>query len=1120
MAEQETSHTSHQARNNAPNRSQNEGQGSASRSRGGSGGGRRRGRGGRNRGQRQDDSAQVSEGRGNAPQTGPADATIAAQTIAAPETSGASRGRRNRRGNRGGSRGQGNQGRGVFSMGPQRTFGGRLTTTEQPTETAQDASLSADAPEFVPGQPVSQRSAQQQSSSASQPTAQGRSRNRTRNRKQDRPRQEVPKSTASELWQRIQEDIANWNYECRICTEEVTRKTEVWSCTTCWTVVHLECAHQWWDTSMKVNEESGDRSWRCPGCNSTLTDEPGDSSCWCGKETQPSRNSILPPHSCGQTCSKPRSTCSHPCTLQCHPGPCPPCTVLSPPEPCYCGKHSQRKNCRDTDYYNGWSCRERCGDFLPCGQHECSQICHPGVCGTCEVPVEVKCYCGRVQKEMQCSKQDDICDSFDLANNSWFEGSFSCESACGRTFDCGVHRCQISCHPQEEISAHCPFSPDVVTHCPCGKTPLKELMEQPRQTCEDHVPHCERICEKKLECGHLCQSLCHTGECDPCTQTMEIDCRCGRVTGETICHEGNVQQPLCFKICQATRNCGRHRCGEHCCPGEKKASQRIAQQKKQRLGPDSLPVEAEHICVAVCGRPLKCGSHFCEQLCHRGACQSCPEAIWEEVSCNCGQTVLHPPQPCGTRQPSCTNQCQRQTACGHPSVDHQCHPDDVSCPPCTYLVQKRCICGKTTFHNKPCHLQEAHCGEQCGQKLSCGLHTCKKLCHRPGECGDAQNGCEQICGKPKLLCNHPCQSVCHGQTPCKESTACQVKMSTSCACGNHKQSFKCLASTSNPTPSRPEIRCDEECERLDRNRRLAAALNIDPASHTNDHIPFSDNTLKLYKQMQSWGDAQESQFRVFAANKDEVRLRYEPMKNQSRQFLHLLAEDFGFESKSEDYDIHRSILVWKSDKFVSAPTKTLAQCVKIRASQAAEAAAAAAIRPPSPPILETEPFNALVLTEPRFGLTIEEVNTALEPDLTSLQGFSFKVDFLNEEVLIKATVSYSAFLTPAPMEKSLEILKPRIEQTIRREKLAESVLLCHSDANGAISRREVPLRASTGGWSAVAGRAASKPMSSSSTPAPEEAKPGRKLLLGLKKKRPQQPEAGKVWAALDGDVEC
>ncbi|KAM5351727.1 hypothetical protein ACJ41O_004450 [Fusarium nematophilum] len=419
-------------------------------------------------------------------------------------------------------------------------------------------------------------------------------------------------------------------------------------------------------------------------------------------------------------------------------------------------------------------------------------------------------------------------------------------------------------------------------------------------------------------------------------------------------------------------------------------------------------------------------------------------------------------------------------------------------------------------------LSQAHCGEICGQRLQCGLHTCRKLCHRPGECGDARNGCEQVCGKTKLLCNHTCQNVCHGQTPCNESTACQIKMFVSCPCGNYKKEFRCLASTSNPAPSRPELRCDEECERLDRNRRLAAALNIDPASHTNDHVPFSDNTLKLYKQLSSWGDAQESQFRVFAANPDEVRLRYEPMRNQSRQFLHLLAQDFGFESKSEDYDIHRSVVVWKTDKFVSAPSKTLAQCVKIRAAQAAEAGVAAALRPLSPtPPLESEPFNGIVLAEPRFGLTIDEATTALASDLASLQGFSFKVDFLNDEVLIKATAQYSAFLTPAPVEKSLAALKPRIEQTIRREKLAENALLCHTDSSGAVTRREVLRRPGAGGWSAVAGRAASKPSSSSSTLAPEESavKPGRKL-LGLKKKKPQQPEAGKVWAALDGDVEC
>ncbi|KAI8678385.1 R3H domain-containing protein [Fusarium keratoplasticum] len=1121
-----------QGSSQAQNQSQNEGR--ASGSRGGSRGGRRRGRGGRNRGQGNQSTTSGSRGgRNAASQATAADGTDATPSTtpqveqpasSAPESSASSRGRRNRRGQRGGSHGSENRGRGGFRVGPHRQFGGRLTTTtEEPAQaTSQDQSLSADAPEFVPGQPVAPRSAPESSSAQSQPPTQPRSKGgRSRSdRKQGRPKQDVPKSTASDLWQRIQEDISNWNYECRICADDVTRKSYVWSCTICWTVVHLKCAHQWWSTSMKVDEATGNKSWRCPGCNSSLTGEPGDYQCWCGKDLNPSHNSLLPPHSCGQTCSKPRTTCSHPCTLQCHPGPCPPCNVLSPPEPCYCGKHTLRKNCRDTDYYNGWSCREPCGDLLSCGEHECSQICHPGVCGTCEVAVKARCYCGRVEKEMECFKQDEVCDSYDPTNDSWFQGSFSCENSCGRAYDCGIHRCETSCHPQDELPAHCPFSPDVVTHCPCGKTPLKDLMDHPRQSCEEHVPHCERVCEKKLKCGHTCQSLCHTGDCDPCMQVMDIDCRCGRVTAPSICHEGDIQHPLCFKVCQATRNCGRHRCGEHCCPGEKKAAQRVAQQKKQRSGVDSIQVEAEHICVQVCGRPLKCGSHFCEQLCHRGACQSCPEAVWTEISCNCGATVLQPPQPCGTRQPYCTSKCRRQTACGHPSVEHQCHPDDVECPPCAYLTEKVCACGKTTFHNKPCHLQQVHCGEICGQKLQCGLHTCRKLCHRPGECGDAREGCEQVCGKTKLLCNHTCQNVCHGQTPCNESTACQKKMVVQCPCGNYKKEFKCLTSTSNPTPSRPELRCDEECERLDRNRRLAAALNIDPASHTNDHVPFSDNTLKLYKQFPSWGDSQERHFRVFAANPDEVRLRYEPMRNESRQFLHLLAEDFGLESKSEDYGSNRSVVVWKTDKFVSAPPKTLAQCVKIRAAQAAEAAAAAALRPPSPPPFDSEPFNSMVLTEPRFGLTIDEVTTALASDLASLQGFSFKTDFLNDEVLIKATAQYSAFLTPAPVEKSLAALKPRIEQTIRSQKLAEGVLLCHSDDKGAVTRREVLRRPGAGGWSAVAGRAASKPTSSSSTPAPEDSiKPGRKL-LGLKKKKPQQPEAGKVWAALDGDVEC
>jgi transcriptional repressor NF-X1 len=45
------------------------------------------------------------------------------------------------------------------------------------------------------------------------------------------------------------------------------------------------------------------------------------------------------PHSCGDVCEKKRGiNCKHPCTLKCHPGPCPPCEIMGEIIKCYCGK--------------------------------------------------------------------------------------------------------------------------------------------------------------------------------------------------------------------------------------------------------------------------------------------------------------------------------------------------------------------------------------------------------------------------------------------------------------------------------------------------------------------------------------------------------------------------------------------------------------------------------------------------------------------------------------------------------------------------------------------------------------------------------------------------------------
>lgn len=544
-----------------------------------------------------------------------------------------------------------------------------------------------------------------------------------------RPKQpavKLPKSTAVDLGTRIHEDISHANYECAICTDDVLRSSHVWSCTLCWTVVHLKCAKRWYNNQMKQQElqsaqPRSDATWRCPGCNSKLTDDPGTYHCWCGKDINPKPASAsLPPHSCGQTCSKPRPTCPHPCPLQCHAGPCPPCGLMGPTQSCFCGKNESRKPCRETDYENGWSCQEVCGDLLPCGEHTCDRLCHSGLCGDCSLQVDARCFCGRLEKKIPCFEREDTQRSFSPRDGTWFEGTFSCQLACDREYDCGVHKCSEICHPQDESPAHCPFAPDVVTHCPCGKTALAELPGDPRTNCDAPVPHCDKVCQRVLPCGHLCTAKCHDGACGTCLERVDISCRCGRTTTQSFCHQGNIVAPMCMRTCQANLSCGRHKCGEYCCPGEKKASERQAARRKHRVTADTTAVEAEHICIRTCGRPLKCGSHTCQQICHRGPCAACPEAIFHEISCACGRTVLQPPQPCGTRAPECRFNCRRQPECGHPPVEHSCHPDDVKCPKCPFLVEKWCACGKEKLKSQPCHLQEAHCGKPCGKKLKCG----------------------------------------------------------------------------------------------------------------------------------------------------------------------------------------------------------------------------------------------------------------------------------------------------------------------------------------------------------------------------------------------------------------
>ena len=307
-----------------------------------------------------------------------------------------------------------------------------------------------------------------------------------------------------------------------------------------------------------------------------------------------------------------------------------------------------------------------------------------------------------------------------------------------------------------------------------------------------------------------------------------------------------------------------------------------------------------------------------------------------------------------------------------------------------------------------------------------------------------------------------------------------------------------MATKMNPwTTKETTLKCDDECLRLQRNRRLADALNIDPDTHTDDHIPYSDTTLRLFKEDPTWAQTQEREFRIFAAAAEEKRLRFKPMPSNKRAFLHGLAEDFGLDSESQDPEPHRHVCIFKTPKFVSAPQKTLAQCMRILRAAAASAAASSARQSTTmaerlPPI---QAFNAYLLKDPQFGLTIDELDQSLVAALAAVTrsgpAIKFTTSFLpSDEIVIKATpagtaaaTATSLSVTPQSVEAALLAAKPALTTTISRTGLASAVLLCHVDSSLNITRREGTVAsASAGGWNAVASRGSWRKTAQSQSP--------------------------------------
>lgn len=241
---------------------------------------------------------------------------------------------------------------------------------------------------------------------------------------------------------------------------------------------------------------------------------------------------------------------------------------------------------------------------------------------------------------------------------------------------------------------------------------------------------------------------------------------------------------------------------------------------------------------------------------------------------------------------------------------------------------------------------------------------------------------------------------------------------------------------------------------------MAEALRISD-EHTDEHVPYSNQTLTLYLEDVAWAHKQEDILRLFAADENEKRYRFPPMKGRQRWFLHSIAEDFGFDSESLDPEPHRHVLMFKTPKFVAAPMKTLAQAARIRRGQLKVTPAS-----DSTPtrIQEKREWNGLLLTKPRFALTEDEVRECLR---TAAPTTEFEITFLanDDGVALLPQVEQP--------EAALNGLLSAISTEVVKSEIAASVVIAAFDTlsfqTQLIATQPTSMATAAGGWAQVAG---------------------------------------------------
>ncbi|XP_041800203.1 NFX1-type zinc finger-containing protein 1 isoform X2 [Chelmon rostratus] len=271
---------------------------------------------------------------------------------------------------------------------------------------------------------------------------------------------------------------------------------------------------------------------------------------------------------------------------------------------------------------------------------------------------------------------------------------------------------------------------------------------------------CTLPCDFRLDCGHVCSSVCHP-------------------------YDPEHKKYKCLKKCQKIL-CGLgHKCTLEChkaCP--KKCPVKVEKIIPQCQHTQMVPCHQDpktFTCREPCQKLLHCG-HPCDSLCGEPCTSKCKVKVTLKLRCGHSQqdACFYKTQ---TEEPECRTPCEHQLKCGHTcrgncgkcyqgrfhyACFHQCErllicshkcrePCTRNCPPCQRPCENCCVHSKCM---KPCGQPCAPCVEPC--TWQCPHQSCSKLCHEPCD----RPPCNQPCAKT-LDCGHPCIGLCGDKCPSK-----------------------------------------------------------------------------------------------------------------------------------------------------------------------------------------------------------------------------------------------------------------------------------------------------------------------------------------------------------------